>query len=94
MYIFAKSLTISSMYKVFNFPALLECNLIFRALPRRVSQEEMQAILGNVSDTETKELIQEWYKLDQNSIEPNYVLKPISSMLPEFLTASGKLSLT
>ncbi|ELU09567.1 hypothetical protein CAPTEDRAFT_227456 [Capitella teleta] len=55
----------------------------FHPLPREIHQTELE-ILKSVAedeDTEGWQLLDSWYKLDENAVPPVYVLQPISSRL-------------
>ena len=46
----------------------------------------------DIQGDSTLELIGKWYRKDENSTPPMYVLQPISSEIPEFVNSSGNLT--
>jgi len=55
----------------------------YRPLPTIIAANQME-MLCDVITGEDSQLLQQWYKKDDNSIEPIYVLQTISSILPSF----------
>ena len=51
-------------------------------LPRLVPAKEIEAIVNELEDEETKQLVMTWYKKDWNARPPVYVLQPISMFFP------------
>lgn len=57
---------------------------------------EMEEVLAQVASSakggkeDIMDLINTWYKKDENAIPPAYVLQPISSQFPEFITTNGE----
>lgn len=49
--------------------------------------ELLLVLLSDPSHLDDGELVTRWYQLDTNPIPPAYVLRPISSMLPNILSA-------
>ena len=54
-----------------------------RPLPRKIPQAELDQIttaLGESGSSDTLSVIEKWYKLDENSLPPEYVLQPLSTI--------------
>jgi hypothetical protein len=58
-----------------NFLILLGDKYGWQPIPEIIPENEMNPILGKLEGKE-KELIQNWYKRDENAIPPEYVLQP------------------
>ncbi|XP_048251823.1 uncharacterized protein LOC125379952 [Haliotis rufescens] len=62
----------------------------YRPLPSQISSEEFLRVMSAVKKTEDKDLLYRWYLEDENADPPTYVLQPISSLLPDFLSEDGE----
>ncbi|PIK50405.1 putative NACHT and WD repeat domain-containing protein 2 [Apostichopus japonicus] len=75
-----------------SFVAILGQKYGFRPIPPVIKQGEFEKIAAYIQrmaendpkDDEALQLINKWYKLDQNANEPEYVLQPIGELLPNF----------
>ena len=60
----------------------------YRPLPTIIPANEMDMLCNVIARDRPSgadmQLLQQWYKKDENSIEPIYVLQTISSILPNF----------
>lgn len=58
----------------------------YRPIPVKIDKEVFEMLLGSVKSQSANknafELLEKWYKLDENSIPPAYVLLPISTYFP------------
>lgn len=58
----------------------------YRPIPNKIDKEVFEMLLGSVkSHTGSKnpsELLEKWYKLDENSVPAAYVLLPVSTFFP------------
>ncbi len=61
----------------------------YRPLPTRVLDLEFQMIC-EVSAKDDVELLNKWYKLDQNSVPPKYILLKISTYYKHFCNKAQK----
>ncbi|XP_048740917.2 NACHT and WD repeat domain-containing protein 2-like [Ostrea edulis] len=68
-----------------NFVSLLSHKYGYTSLPREIDIEEYEAIYNGTESEEDKGLLQKWYRRDDNSIPPMYVLQTISKLLPDYL---------
>ena len=59
-------------------PATIEASLF---------EQLLEVLRSDESSRDDAELVSNWYQLDTNQIPPAYVLRPISSMLPDILSA-------
>eukprot|EP00741_Cyanophora_paradoxa_P006783 tig00001041_g6560.t1 len=61
----------------------------WRALPKAVDAEEMEALLALVERKDELELLARWYRRDENAVPVEYVLQPISSVGEPFWGPGG-----
>lgn len=58
----------------------------YRPIPVKVERDVFEMLLGSVKSQHggknASELLQKWYKLDENSIPEVYVLQPVSTFCP------------
>jgi predicted AAA+ superfamily ATPase len=59
-----------------NFILLLGDRYGWRPLPEQIPADEFEEIINNIIDNEEKELLNKWYKRDDNAIPPVYCLQP------------------
>ncbi len=62
-------------------------------LPRVVDANEFESIIKLITNKDVLQFIEKWYKKDGNAVPSQYVLQPISNLLPQFLTAKSKFLL-
>eukprot|EP00118_Oscarella_pearsei_P010463 m.64383 g.64383 ORF g.64383 m.64383 type:complete len:1662 (+) comp35248_c0_seq9:54-5039(+) len=62
----------------------------FRPLKASISASDFKALLTAIDDQETKSILYQWYKLDENVIPPSFILQPISSTLPHYYDEDPK----
>lgn len=63
-----------------NFLILLGNCYGWQPVPAKIAGDEMEKIL---QDADKKDLLNKWYRLDENTIPPEYILQPRSKELPE-----------
>ena len=68
-----------------SFITMLSHKYGYRPLPRLIEKEEFLTVTQD-SDESGKQLLHDWYLLDQNAVPPSYVLQPISSVCPDYLS--------
>ena len=61
----------------------------WKALPRLIDAVEFEHILEDIAVPESKEVVISCYKKDLNAIPAQYVLQPISDLVPEFENCNG-----
>jgi hypothetical protein len=66
-----------------NFLILLGDKYGWQPTPEIIPEDEMNLILGKL-EGKVKELIQNWYKRDENSIPPEFVLQPKGDALKDY----------
>ncbi len=49
-----------------------------------------QTVLNEQNETNDSELLTQWYQLDTNCVPPAYILRNISSILPNFISKVKK----
>lgn len=59
-----------------NFIVLLGDRYGWQPPPPHILKEHFEEIMGRVSDPYAKELLEEWYPLDENAVPPEHYLKP------------------
>ncbi|XP_070550303.1 NACHT domain- and WD repeat-containing protein 1-like isoform X1 [Ptychodera flava] len=59
------------------FIAILGDKYGWRPLPPMIPHQEFETLLSNLDDAES-ELVRNWYRRDENALEPCYVLQPIT----------------
>ena len=71
-----------------NFQTFLGQRHGSKTFPSEIDEKEFEILLGNVdpSDDPSPEVIQQWFHFNENTIPPQYVLKPISANFPDFLS--------
>ncbi|XP_076472592.1 NACHT domain- and WD repeat-containing protein 1-like [Babylonia areolata] len=74
-----------------NVVTLLSHKYGYRSFPTVMETSEFEKILTAVSFEEVKQLLTKWFKKDDNAVPPTYVLQPISSHLPDFLSNEKSL---
>ena len=57
----------------------------YRPFPHRIPATEFDALSAAVDDQEDKQLLQVWFKLDENAVPPEYVLQPISTQFKDYV---------
>ncbi|XP_069110617.1 NACHT and WD repeat domain-containing protein 2-like isoform X2 [Argopecten irradians] len=75
-----------------NFVTLLSHKYGYRSLTREIDAEEFDKIFAVIESTEAKELLQKWYRKDNNAVPPMYLLSPISKHLPDFISSNKDAS--
>ncbi len=59
-----------------NFIVLLGDRYGWRPLPGRIEAEEFRAVRKGIADATPRELVDGWYRLDENAVPREYLLKP------------------
>lgn len=62
----------------------------FCPFPPKISISEFEALTAAIEDTDDKDLIEEWFKRDDNAVPPEYLLQPVTSKFPGFVNPSSK----
>lgn len=57
----------------------------YRPFPHRIPATEFDSLSAAVDDQEDKQLLQVWFKLDDNAVPPEYVLQPISTQFKDYV---------
>lgn len=57
----------------------------YRPFPRSILATEFDSLFAAIEDQDDKQLLQDWFKLDNNAIPPEYVLQTISSQFKDFV---------
>ena len=58
----------------------------FRPLPSKIASTEFEELVSNITDQGEKSLLGKWYQCDMNEVPPTYVLQPVSSHIPDYLS--------
>ncbi|KAK6192030.1 hypothetical protein SNE40_003581 [Patella caerulea] len=69
-----------------SFVTFLSHKYGYRYFPRQIDASELEIIKDNMKSEESKQLLNRWFKKDENSVPPIYILQPISSHIPSFLS--------
>lgn len=81
------SFTLQFIYLTF-FGALLQTFLGqkygYRPFPPKIPAAEFEKLLGAVKDQDDIDLLKLWFFRNDNAVPPEYMLQPISSILPNF----------
>ncbi|XP_022796831.1 NACHT and WD repeat domain-containing protein 2-like isoform X2 [Stylophora pistillata] len=67
-----------------NFVTFLSHKYGYRPFPRTILASEFDSLFAAVEDEDEKQLLQVWFKRDDNAIPPEYILQPISSQFTDF----------
>lgn len=57
----------------------------YRPFPHHIPATEFDPLSAAVDDQDDKQLLQVWFKLDENAIPPEYVLQPISTQFKDYI---------
>ncbi|XP_070204069.1 uncharacterized protein [Littorina saxatilis] len=68
------------------FVTLLSHKYGYRSFPREFTVDEFEKILTAVTSQRVKDLLKKWFKKDNNAVPATYILQPISSQLPDYLS--------
>uniref|UniRef100_K1Q937 Uncharacterized protein n=1 Tax=Magallana gigas TaxID=29159 RepID=K1Q937_MAGGI len=68
-----------------NFISLLSHKYGYTSLPREIDAEEFLKIFTS-TEKDDQNLLNKWYKRDDNSLPPVFVLQTISKLLPDFMS--------
>ena len=74
-----------SYIKCFISQTFLSQKYGYRPFPRTIPASEFDSLFAATEDEDDKQLLQVWFKLDDNAIPPQYVLQPISSQFTDFV---------
>ncbi|XP_068711765.1 NACHT domain- and WD repeat-containing protein 1-like isoform X2 [Montipora foliosa] len=69
-----------------NFMAFLGQKYGFRPLPSTIVASEFKQLLDNLPDQEERKLLETWFVCDVNAVPCTYVLQPISTRIPGYLS--------
>lgn len=56
----------------------------YRPFPPKIPAKEFEKLFKAVTNQEDQELLQRWFKVDHNSIPAQYLLQPITHILPDY----------
>ncbi|KAK3736404.1 hypothetical protein QZH41_017906 [Actinostola sp. cb2023] len=56
----------------------------YRPFPPKIPAAEFEKLFNAVANKEDRELLERWFKRDNNSIPEEYLLQPITSVLPDY----------
>lgn len=62
----------------------------YRPFPHNIPTAEFDSLSAAIEDQGDKDLLQSWFKHDDNAIPPEYVLQPISSQFADFVAPPSK----
>ncbi len=59
-----------------------------KTLPSRIEEREFKVLLESLetAGSESAQLVHQWYRRNENTVPPEYVLTPISAHFPDFLS--------
>ena len=57
----------------------------YRPFPRHIPATEFDSLCAAVDDEGDKQLLQVWFKLDDNAVPPEYVLQAISTQFKDYV---------
>lgn len=57
----------------------------YRPFPHRIPTTEFDSLSAAIDDEEDKQLLQVWFKLDDNAVPPEYVLQPVSTQFKDYV---------
>ncbi|XP_032230657.2 protein qui-1 isoform X5 [Nematostella vectensis] len=72
--------------KGYEFQTFLGQKYGFRPFPPRIPGDEFLQIAAALENEHDRSLIEKWFKCDFNAVPPAYMLQPISSCLPDYLS--------
>lgn len=56
----------------------------YRPFPVNISASEFEKLLGTVENQDDVALLKHWFWLDDNAVPAQYLLQPITSLLPHY----------
>ena len=56
----------------------------YRPFPPRIPADEFNSLLGAVKDSSDRQLLTDWFLLDENAVPAHYQLQPIRDKLPNY----------
>ena len=56
----------------------------YRPFPVDISAAEFEKLLGAVDNLNDTQLLKNWFWRDDNAVPPQYLLQPITSLLPHY----------
>ena len=62
----------------------------YRPFPHSIPADEFDSLSAAIEDQDDKDILQSWFKRDDNAIPPEYTLQPISSQFPDFVNPPSK----
>ncbi|XP_077982250.1 NACHT domain- and WD repeat-containing protein 1-like isoform X2 [Glandiceps talaboti] len=62
--------------------------------PRQILASAFEKLQGSLTDSSEKQLMDEWYRRDDNSIPPMYVLQPVSGQIKKYKDTNKDVRLT
>ncbi|KAL9966270.1 hypothetical protein ACROYT_G024319 [Oculina patagonica] len=67
-----------------NFVTLLSEKYGYRPLLPSIDAQEFDLLLNTATDVQTKELMDKWYKKDENCFPASYILQPVTTWIPNY----------
>jgi len=56
----------------------------YRPFPVNISAAEFEKLLGAIDNPDDLQLLKNWFWRDDNAVPPQYLLQPITSLLPHY----------
>lgn len=56
----------------------------YRPFPAKIAASEFESLLGAVENKDDLQLLKQWFWRDDNSVPAEYLLQPITSLLPHY----------
>ena len=56
----------------------------YRPFPAKIPITEFESLLGAIENEHDRQLLQKWFRKDDNAVPAQYLLQPITSQLPHY----------
>ncbi|XP_028397582.1 NACHT domain- and WD repeat-containing protein 1-like [Dendronephthya gigantea] len=73
-----------------NFITFLGQKYGYRPFPAKIEENEFQQLIGAVDGDEDRATLQRWFRLDSNAVPREYILQPVTSILPNYRNESNQ----
>ena len=73
-----------SLLDRFYFQTFLGQKYGYRPFPARIAASEFEKLLGAVDSQDDHQLLKSWFWRDDNAVPAQYLLQPITSLLPHY----------
>ncbi|XP_064598836.1 uncharacterized protein LOC135465527 [Liolophura sinensis] len=70
-----------------NFVTFLSHKYGYRSFPSKIEAREFEKMFGKIEGSEDKELVNKWFKKDDNSVPSSYLFLPVSTHFPDFISS-------